>query len=120
MLPDGMAVRIDRETAHEPDALVYGGKQVAGDALEIPNPVIVVEVLSPSTKHIDAALKLEGYFSVPSVRHYVIVNPDRPMVVHHARGEGQVIAIRLASAGLIRLDPPGIELTLEDFYPASD
>jgi hypothetical protein len=31
-----------------------------------------------------------------------------------------VIATRLANAGPIRLDPPGIEVTLEDFYPASD
>src|SRR4051812_19495740 len=64
MLPDGMTVRIDRDTAHEPDALVYCGPKVAPHSVEIPNPVVVVEVLSPSTKHIDASLKLQGYFSV--------------------------------------------------------
>jgi Uma2 family endonuclease len=119
MLPDGMTVRIDRNTAHEPDALVYCGQKVAPHSLEVPNPVIVVEVLSPSTRHIDAAFKLEGYFSVPSVQHYLIVNPDRQMVVHHARGD-DVIATRLVSSGAIKLDPPGIRVTVEDFYPASD
>lgn len=120
MLPDGMTVRIDRNTAHEPDALVYCGQEVSRHSLEVPNPVIVVEVLSPSTLHIDAAFKLEGYFSVPSVHHYLIVNPDRQTVVHHARGDGDVIATRLVSSGRIKLDPPGMEVSVEDFYPASN
>src|SRR5260370_42087422 len=76
MLPDGMTVRIDRDTAHEPDALVYCGQKLADAAVEVPNPAIVVEVLSPSTRHIDASAKLAGYFRIPSVRHYLIVDPD--------------------------------------------
>ncbi len=62
MLPDGMTVRIDETTAHEPDALVYCGEKLPRDALEAPNPIIVVEVLSPSTRRIDASAKLAGYF----------------------------------------------------------
>src|SRR5262245_18838098 len=62
MLPDGMTVRVDKNTAHEPDALVYCGAKLASDAVEVPSPVIVVEVLSPSTRHIDASSKLAGYF----------------------------------------------------------
>jgi Uma2 family endonuclease len=120
MLPDGMTVRITRETAHEPDAMVYCGNEIAKHALEIPNPVIVVEVLSPSTQHIDAAFKLEGYFSVASVRHYLIVNPDRSMVIHHSRATpDDVITTRIVHAGPISLDPPGIEVRIENFYPPS-
>ena len=62
MLPDGMTVRIDQDTAHEPDALVYCGQALPASAVEVPNPVIVVEVLSPSTRHVDASAKLAGYF----------------------------------------------------------
>src|SRR5712691_1949371 len=58
MLPDGMTVRVDAATAYEPDALIYCGEDVAPPALEIPNPVIVVEMLSPSTRRIDASKKL--------------------------------------------------------------
>jgi hypothetical protein len=29
--------------------------------------------------------KLVGYFMVPSIMHYLIVDPDDRMVVHHAR-----------------------------------
>jgi Uma2 family endonuclease len=116
VLPDGMTVRVAQDTAHEPDALVYCGREIAADALEVANPMILVEVLSPSTRHIDAAAKLAGYFSLPSVRHYLIVDPDRPLVIHHARGDGDALATRIASAGRLRLEPPGLELTIEDFY----
>ena len=116
MLPDGMTVRVDRDTAHEPDALVYCGQEVPGASVEVPNPVILVEVLSPSTRHVDASAKLAGYFRISSVRHYLIVDPDQRLVIHHARGEGEALATRFIREGSFRLDPPGIELTVEELY----
>ncbi|PWT84080.1 MAG: hypothetical protein C5B56_16185 [Proteobacteria bacterium] len=118
MLPDGMTVRVDRDTAHEPDALVYCGEKVPTSTVEVPNPVIVVEVLSPSTRGLDASYKLAGYFRVPSVQHYLLVDPDRPLVIHHARGGGDTIATRIVTAGVLRLDPPGIDLTVAALYQA--
>jgi Uma2 family endonuclease len=44
MLPDGATVRVAEDTAHEPDALVYCGPELPGDAVEVPAPVVVVEV----------------------------------------------------------------------------
>jgi Uma2 family endonuclease len=119
MLPDGMTVRVDEDTAHEPDALVYCGEKLPGQRLEVPHPVILVEVLSPSTRKIDASAKLAGYFSLPSVRHYLIVDPEKPFVIHHARSNGEAIDTRILRSGALRLDPPGIELAVEDFYPAA-
>jgi Uma2 family endonuclease len=116
MLPDGMTVRIDAHTAHEPDALVYCGEKVPDSAIEVPNPVIVVEVLSPSTRRIDASAKLAGYFSIASVQHYLIIDADRRLVIHHARGALDVLATRIVHDGKIALAPPGVELTLADFF----
>src|SRR6476620_11633449 len=82
-LPDGMTVRVDAATAYEPDALVYCGQEVAPSALEIPNPVVVVEVLSPSTRRIDTSAKVAGYFRLPSVAHYLILDPMQPLILHH-------------------------------------
>ncbi len=117
MLPDGMTVRVDQDTAHEPDALVYCGQKLPDSAVEVPNPVIVVEVLSPSTRRVDASAKLAGYFRVASVLHYLIVDPDKRLVVHHARGGGDAIATRIVSEGRLRLDPPGVELTVGALFP---
>jgi Uma2 family endonuclease len=119
MLPDGMTVRIDRHTAHEPDALVYCGDRLPDSAIEVQNPVLVVEVLSPSTRHIDASAKLAGYFSVDSVRHYLIVDPDRGVVIHHQREGGERIATRIVQNGALRLDPPGMELEVESIFGAA-
>jgi len=119
MLPDGMTVRVDEDTAHEPDALVYCGPEVPDSAVEVPNPVIVVEVLSPSTRHIDASAKLAGYFRVPSVAHYLIVDPGLRLVIHHARGDAGAIATRIVSDGRLRLDPPGMDVAVKEMFHAS-
>jgi Uma2 family endonuclease len=116
MLPDGMTVRVSKTSAHEPDALVYCGPELPGDEVEVPNPVIVVEVSSPSTRKIDATLKLAGYFSLPSVHHYLIIDPAQPLVVHHQRQAGGTILTRIISGGDITLDPPGLTVKIADFY----
>jgi Uma2 family endonuclease len=115
-LPDGMTVRVNDATAYEPDALVYCGTKLAFAAVEVPNPMIVVEVLSPSTRHIDLSAKLADYFRVPSIAHYLIVDPERPRVFHHARAERDTILTRIVNSGKIKLDPPGIEVDLADIY----
>ena len=116
VLPDGMTVRIDNSTAYEPDAIVYCGPKLPPSALEVTDPMIVVGGLSPSSQHIDASLKLAGYFCVPSVTHYLIVDPDRPMVIHHARGNANSIITRIVREGALVLAPPGLELALADVY----
>jgi Uma2 family endonuclease len=118
VLPDGMTVRINDATAYEPDALVYCGAKLTPTAVEVPHPIIVVEVLSPSTRHIDLSAKLADYFRLASVAHYLIVDPEKPRIIHHARGKGDTILTRIVSEGTISLDPPGIELAMGDVYAA--
>lgn len=116
MLPGGMTVRIDNHTAYEPDALVYCGPKLPATAIEVLVPMILVEVLSPSTRRIDVARKLADYFRLPSVAHYLIVDLLRPLVVHHARGIGDTILTRIVTDGAIHLDPPGLELAVADLF----
>lgn len=113
-----MTVRIDAATAYEPDALVYCGTKLAPSAVEVPNPVIVVEVLSPSMRSIDLSVKLADYFRVPSIAHYLIVDPEKPRLIHHARGGGEIILTRIVTANNIALDPPGLEIAMSDVYGA--
>jgi len=117
-LPDGATVRIDDMAAYEPDALVYCGEKLAPEAIEVPNPIIIVEVLSPSTRRVDVSLKLVGYFRLPSVIHYLIVDPALPSILHHARQTNGDILTRIVTVGSITLDPPGIEIALADIYRA--
>jgi len=73
-------------------------------------------VLSPSTQQFDVSIKLAGYFRLPSVAHYLIVDPAQPMIVHHSRGAGDTILTRVVTEGAIKLDPPGLELAVADIY----
>ena len=117
MFPDGMTVRIHSRTAFEPDALVVCPSPPL-NSIEIPNPVVVVEVLSPSTAGDDHGPKLDGYFALPSVEHYLILDPGRRVMIWHKRGQAGAIETRILRDGLIRLDPPGLEAEVEGFFPA--
>ena len=56
-----------------------------------------------------------GYFGVPSVHHYLIVDAERRVLVHHAR-RGEEIATRILHDGPLRLDPPGLDVGVEDLF----
>jgi Uma2 family endonuclease len=119
--PDGVAVRINAKTTFQPDASVSCGPQPPAGALAISDPIVVLEVLSPSTASIDHGLKLSGYFSLPSVEHYLILDPERRVVIHHKRGQGDAIETRVLSEGSAKLDPPGFAVPVEALFPpASD
>ena len=115
-LPDGMSVRVNDRTVYEPDALVRCGPPLPGDAVEVSDPVIVVEVVSPSSRGIDRGVKLAGYFSMPSVRHYLIVDTDKHVVIHHRRDEEGQIGVRIVHDGPLTLDPPGLAIAIRDIF----
>ncbi|CAA9211855.1 MAG: hypothetical protein AVDCRST_MAG08-145 [uncultured Acetobacteraceae bacterium] len=112
--PDGMAVQVSADTVYEPDAQVRCGPRLPGSAVTIPDPVVVVEVLSPSTRAHDAGAKLGGYFLLPSVRHYLLLDIRTRTLIHHARAEDGGIATRVARDGAVRLDPPGTALDVAE------
>jgi Uma2 family endonuclease len=117
MLPDGMTVRVGLDTAHEPDALVYCGDKLPAEDVEVRNPVIVVEVLSPSTRYIDASAKLEGYFRLASVKHYLIINPGKRPVILHSRQSNGSILTSMIGKGKIPLSPPGLQISVAKLFP---
>ena len=115
--PDGMAVRIDDHTVYEPDAAVRCGEPLSGDQVVYDDPVIVVEVLSPSTMGVDAGDKFDDYFRLQSVRHYLIVRTNRPIVIHHERLADRTIQNRIVASGEVRLDPPGLSVDVASLFP---
>jgi Uma2 family endonuclease len=115
-MADGMTVRIDDRTVYEPDALVRCGPPLPGDAIEVADPIVVVEVVSPSSRGVDRGVKLASYVSLPSVRHYLIVDTDKRVVIHHRRDEEGGIAVRILHGGPLTLDPPGLAIDVRDIF----
>ena len=116
VMPDGMAVRISATTVYEPDAALRIGPPIDGTATSYNDPLLVVEVLSPSTRALDAGLKLTDYFTLPGLHHYLIVRPDRPTVIHHARLPDATIQTRILTNGELALEPPGLVLNVEALF----
>jgi Uma2 family endonuclease len=108
VLIDGVGVAINDRTLRIPDVLVQCGAEPNPDALIVESPLIVVEVVSPSSERDDAEAKLVDYFSVASIRHYLIVFSEKRVVVHHRRNDGGDIATRIAHDGDIVLTPLGM------------
>ncbi len=112
---DGMTVEVG-DSDYEPDAVLYCGERLPPGSTTVPLPVVIVEVFSPATSATDRAWKLRKYFRLDSVDHYLIVWPDRQQIVHHRRGEAGATETAMVASGGIRLDPPGITISVEEVY----
>jgi Uma2 family endonuclease len=120
---DGITVKIASHTAFEPDCTIHCGP-IDMNGLLATNPVVVAEVLSPSTQSVDLVKKLPEYFRVATIMHYLIIDPDKRMVIQHSRN-GDLITTRFLHAnegggGTLRLDPPGIAVEIADFFADLD
>ena len=114
---DGMAVRVNETTVLEPDAAVRCGAPLDDDALIYADPVIVVEVISPSSSGRDRGAKLDDYFTIPTVMHYLILRTENGRVIHHARDREGRISTQILGAGPLVLDPPGLTLDVTSLFP---
>jgi len=114
---DGMIVQVE-DSDFEPDAMLRCGPRVPGDATKVADPLVLVEVLSPDSGTRDRATKLRAYFKLPSVQHHLIVWPEEQRIVRHSRARNDDIATLVFTSGEIALDPPGITVTVEEFYLA--
>lgn len=113
---DGMAVRVDDQTVYEPDVLIRGGEPLRPDAIHVADPVSVVEVLSPSTRSRDSGAKLEDYFRLPSVQHYLLIKTDTGSIIHHFR-DASGLRTAIARTGEVECSPPGIRIPVSACFP---
>ena len=110
-----MTVQVENND-FEPDALLRCGPRVPNDSTNVFDPLVLIEVLSPDSGTRDRAIKLHAYFKLRSVQHYLIVWPDERRIVRHSRMANGQIATEVFVSGEIRLDPPGIMMTVAEFY----
>lgn len=83
---DGFAIDM-ADSFRIPDVVVEP-RQTDGKALQAKAPVLVVEVLSPSTLHIDFGDKRQEYLTLPTLDTYLIVSPDEPRAWVWQRSDG--------------------------------
>lgn len=115
VLPIDMKVRLQesRKFFYPDISVVCGGLQYHDDRKDvITNPDLVIEVLSPSTEAFDRGAKFQAYRTVESLKEYLLVAQDRPLVEQYVRdGEGRWTYME--AAGLeSSLTLPSVECTL--------
>jgi len=71
------------------DALVINGEPEFNDQRtdEILNPLLIVEVLSPSTQGYDRGEKFRKYRSIPSLAEYLLISQSEPYIEHYSRSK---------------------------------
>ena len=115
VLPIDQKVRLpeSRKFFYPDIAVVCGEVQYHDDRRDIIlNPDLIIEVLSPSTEAFDRGAKFQAYQTLDSLKEYVLVAQDRPIVEQYVRqSDGKwtyTAAVGLESS----LALPSVECTL--------
>ena len=87
-----MRVRTSPEISYlYPDVIVVCGEpRFEDDTFDtLLNPIVVIEVLSPSTAAYDRGEKFESYKQLASLQEYILISQDSVRVEHYCRRETQ-------------------------------
>jgi Uma2 family endonuclease len=109
-----LRVKINHKDYTYPDvSVVCGPAQFERDTTDILlNPVIIVEVLSPSTEKYDRGRKFQLYRTLPSMREYVLVSQDTARIERYLRHENHQWLYSDAVGLEAVLELPSIECVL--------
>ena len=89
----------------------------------IRSPRIVVEVLSPSTEHVDRGKKLEIYKECVTIQEIVLISQfERHVEVYRRDEEGGIVWKHLGYEGgsMLRLSSVDVRLVVNDLYKGID
>jgi Uma2 family endonuclease len=111
---DGIEIRV-AEMSAIPDGVVSCHPPDLSTPVERA-PVVIVEIVSPTTVLRDRVQKWEGYRHIPSLRHYLCVEPDRRLVQLHTRLDDMVFEERFIETGVVALDAVGVNLDVTTIY----
>jgi Uma2 family endonuclease len=103
-----------------PDVMVVEGELVCteGRKDEILNPVLIVEVLSKSTKDFDREDKFRFYRSIPEFREYVLVNQSEFLVAQYIKTESNEWLFREyeGESAIVSFASVEVQMSMLDIY----
>jgi len=98
-----------------PDAMVTCSPVTGGTDI-VPDPVVVFEVLSPSTAGVDRIVKNAEYRATASIQHYVMLEQFRMAATVFSRQGDDWIGRLMAGDGVLAFPELGIQLPLHEAY----
>jgi Uma2 family endonuclease len=113
-------VQVGDDRIYYPDVLVVCGR-LPGDAQIVHEPLVIVEVTSPSTFRADRGDKLDGYRRLTSLETYLIVDSRRRRVDRHWRDRnGSWQWEQYLVEGSVPIPRPDLPLALDEIYEGVD
>ena len=102
-------------------SVVCGELQLSGDQQDnLLNPLLIVEVLSRSTRNYDRGTKFELYRTMESFREYLIIHQDRRYVEHHSKQpDGSWLLREQTGEGEVSIASLGVIIRLADLYASA-
>ncbi len=112
-----MGVATSGDAVRYPDAVVTGSP-ASGTSRLVPDPIVVFEVISPSSGHVDRIVKVREYAAVASIRRYVILeSASIGLTVHERRESEQKWTVTTMIDGdLLLLPDIGVEIPIGELY----
>lgn len=87
-------------------------------------PVLIIEVLSPSTRQIDRREKLKAYQNIPTVQEYLVIEQEKIHIeLHRRQPDGNWITYFYNKSDrdeIIEFQSVGMEITLDEMYRRVD
>lgn len=104
-----------------PDASVVCGQPefYKGDRFTIANPLILFEVISPSTRNYDHVVKREQYLNIPGLAMYVMIDTEQAKIEIYQRidaGRWLIPSPLQSLDDILKLLPIDVEIPLSLLY----
>lgn len=114
-----MKLKADEKTFYYPDVFVSCDK-IKPSSFYREEPILIIEVVSPSTRQIDRREKLRVYQQIPTVQEYVIIEQDkRHLEIHRRQTDGRWITYFYNEGDLdeqIEFQSVNLSFNLEEIY----
>ncbi|MGI9034649.1 MAG: Uma2 family endonuclease [Pyrinomonadaceae bacterium] len=116
---ESVKLRTNAQTFYYPDVMVACDKTPRSSYYR-EEPVLLVEIFSPTTERTDRNEKLSVYKNIPSLREYVIVWQDKIHVeIHRRQPDGRWITYFYNENDFgeqLEFQSVGLKITLEEIY----
>ncbi|HXO91912.1 MAG TPA: Uma2 family endonuclease [Stellaceae bacterium] len=90
--------------------------QVRGTEDVVLDPILIVEVISPSTEREDRGRKKFDYFATPSIRQYAIIEQDERLIDLYTRTGDRWTDEIIEGDAVLNLSSIGVEVSLDVIY----
>jgi Uma2 family endonuclease len=121
VFPSDMRVQaLDQRVFTYPDLTIVCGPPLYSDVTEMTlvNPIVIIEILSPSTENRDRSEKFVYYRQIETLQEYVLIAQHTPYVQRYTRQNSHFWYVHLTDdlSAQVRLDAVNALLPMEAIY----